>query len=134
VLHALAGPADAATLLREARWAVETWKLALLECAGDPARRVTFFRRAHAERLRREHGLDVPAEPLPANALRARGLGGLLEEPAVRGLSRQGQVHLLLARGPRHRLRDLYRVVFENVLGERVSTGPVEGAGGRPAE
>ena len=35
VLHAIAGPTDAETILREAKWVVETRKLATLEAAGD---------------------------------------------------------------------------------------------------
>ena len=61
VLHAVAGPVDARRFLREARWAVDTWNLAGLETAGDPGRLPAFFRRAHGDRLRAEHGLDVAA-------------------------------------------------------------------------
>jgi hypothetical protein len=101
VLHAVAGPVKAATLLREARWVVETCKLALVW-------------NAHAERLRREHGLDLTRD------------GG----PAARRLNRQGQVHLLLAAAPLARLERVYKIVFENALGETVSTAPVVEAGG----
>ena len=37
VLHVVAGPVDAATLLREARWAVDTHKLALIDQSDDSA-------------------------------------------------------------------------------------------------
>jgi hypothetical protein len=69
---------------------------------------------AHAERLRREHGLDLTRD------------GG---QPGRR-LNRQGQVHLLLAAAPLARLERVYKLVFENVLGETVSTAPVVVAGG----
>jgi hypothetical protein len=40
-------------------------------------------------------------------------------------MSRQGQVHLLLSAAPLPRVGQVYRVVFERLLGERVSTSPV---------
>ena len=106
VLHAIAGPVDAATLLREARWVVETHKLAVLDSRGDEARFRAFFRRAHADRLRQEHGADVAGGAQPA-------------------LNNQGRVHLLLAAVPLVRIDQAYRLVFERILGERVSTAPV---------
>jgi hypothetical protein len=114
VLHAVAGPVNAATLLREARWVVETYKLALLEHPEDAAAVRAFVWSAHAERLRREHGLDLTQE-----GAQPRGK-----------LNRQGQVHLLLAAAPLARLEQVYKLVFENVLGETVSTAPVVEAGG----
>ena len=58
VLHVVAGPVDAATLLREARWVVDTVRQTLADSKGDGADFKARFRRAHAERLRREHGLS----------------------------------------------------------------------------
>ena len=52
VLHIVAGPVDAATLLREAKWVVETTEKAMDECKDDGARFKAFFRKAHAERLK----------------------------------------------------------------------------------
>jgi hypothetical protein len=63
VLHALAGPVDAGTLLREAKWVVETTQKAIAESKGDGGRFKAYFRKAHADRLRQEHGLVV--EPVP---------------------------------------------------------------------
>jgi hypothetical protein len=110
VLHVVAGPVNAATMLREARWVAETNKLAELNSAGDPAGSAEFVRRAHADRLRREHALDVAA-------LDAR-LGR-------RALNNQGRVHLLLAAAPLVRVEQVYELVFEKFLGEQVSTSPV---------
>ena len=114
VLHIVAGPVKAAVLLREARWVVETYKLALLEHPDDDTAVRAFVWNAHAERLRREHGLDLTQDGCR--------LG--------RRLNRQGQVHLLLAAAPLARLERVYKLVFENVLGETVSTAPVVEAGG----
>jgi hypothetical protein len=109
VLHAVAGPVKAPALLREARWAVETHKLAQLDARGDPRRLRAFFHQAHAQRLLREHGVDLTDEDL---VLR-------------RDLTAPGKVHLLLAAAPLARLERVYRLVFERVLGEEVSTAPV---------
>ena len=58
MLHVVAGPVDAATMLREAKWVVETTKKAMEESKGDGAKFKAYFRKAHAERLRDEHGLS----------------------------------------------------------------------------
>jgi hypothetical protein len=109
VLHAVAGPVDAATFLREARWAVETYKLAMLNGQDDEASFRAFFRQAHADRLRQENGLDI-------NHLGHRQAA----------LNNAGRVHLLLAAAPLVRIEQTYRLVFERILGEQVSTAPVE--------
>ena len=111
VLHAVAGPVDAATLLREARWAVETNKLAMLNGQDDEASFRTFFSRAHADRLRQENGLDIDH------------LGRRHGQAA---LNNAGRVHLMLAAAPLVRIEQAYRLVFERILGEQVSTAPVE--------
>src|SRR5207245_8157185 len=61
VLHVVAGPVDAATMLRESKWVVETTKKALGDAKDDGGRFKAYFRKAHAERLRNEHGLVVEA-------------------------------------------------------------------------
>jgi hypothetical protein len=107
VLHAVAGPVNAAVFLREARWVRETYKLARLEHRDNLSALQGFFQEAHAQRLRQEHGLDL-----------ARG------GPA-RQLDNQGRVHLILAAAPLVPLDQVYKLVFEKVLGEKVSTAPV---------
>jgi hypothetical protein len=125
VLHILAGPVNGETLLREARWVVETWKLALLEGREEAAPWRAFFREAHAERLRQDHGQDVRGQPLITQEAPAVALAALLEQPRFRGMSRHGQVHLLLSAAPLAPVGQVYRVVFERILGERISTSPV---------
>lgn len=61
VLHVVAGPVDSATFLREARWVVDTAKKGIELSKGDGAAFKTFFRKAHAEKLRAETGLVVEA-------------------------------------------------------------------------
>jgi len=38
----------------------------------------------------------------------------------------QGRVHLLLAQYPMAKIQDIYRIVFEKILNEKVSTLPVQ--------
>jgi len=124
VLHVIAGPVNAATMLREARWVVETWKLALLEKQEEPAQLSAFFAKAHADRLRQEDGLTISQNRQLANAS-SEDLAALLNESANQRLSRQGQIHLLLATASPLKIEEVYRLVFEKILGETVSTSPV---------
>jgi hypothetical protein len=59
VLHVVAGPVDADTLLREAKWVVDNTRKALAECKDNGGQFKAYFRKAHAERLKNEHGLVV---------------------------------------------------------------------------
>jgi hypothetical protein len=116
VLHALAGPVDAATFLREARWAVETWKLSVLEKHDERARKA-FFAKAHADRLYYEH--DEKLEHLQER-------GNEPDQAMLRRrLPKQAQVHVLLATTPLARIEQIYGRVFEDILGEKVSSRPV---------
>ena len=125
VLHILAGPLDAATLLREARWVVETRKLAITASQGSSTRYKTFWRRAHAERLLAEHGVAM-------NVKRKAGISSQTStmSPALgfvgRGVNAGAQVHSLLATYPLIKIDKIYGVVFERILGEKLSTIPVE--------
>ena len=114
VLHVVAGPANADTLLREARWVVEIYKAAQLNTTDDPDALKSFFRKAHAHRLKKEHKLDVSANE---------------EWEPRRALNTAGKVHLLLTAAPLVKLERVYQVVFENILGETISTDPVDSAG-----
>ena len=129
VLHALAGPVDAGTFLREARWANETFQFAQL---GNPptAEVQAFFRKAHAERLQVEHSIPLQKTGLPRpNAVSAKLLDQLLVQNHHLGLGSQGKVHLLLAVGAMPRLDHVYQAVFERILNEKISTNPVAAAG-----
>jgi hypothetical protein len=129
VLHAVAGPVGSDTFLREARWANETYQLAQLE-GPTPDRLRAFFHKAHLDRLRQERELVWPRERLPRpGAVSPRLLEQALSQNRHLELSTQGQVHLLLAVAPLPRLQQVYRVVFEKVLDEKISTNPVGVAG-----
>lgn len=168
VLHAVAGPVNAATMLREAQWIVETAKKGIEESKGDGGKFKIFLRTAHAEKLRREHGLtvepitfDPPTKQDPNDALTYRDPTGQPLAPVLRPapidgpdvtframqenaknaagaaqvndrqgrawvLGNQGRVHVLMAAHSLASIERMYASIFEGILGERISTLPVE--------
>lgn len=171
VLHCVAGPVDAATLLREARWVVETTKKVIADAKGDGAKFKTGMRQAHADKLKAETGLVVeavtfdydvedqkgalsysdpsgrplapklPAPPvdgpdvtIKASARLQEAAKADLAAPGIaldrkgRGwvLGNQGRVDMLLAAHSMVKIEKVFGTVFENILGEQISTKPVE--------
>jgi hypothetical protein len=168
VLHVVAGPVNADQLLREAKWVVQTTERAMNEAKNDGAAFKAIFRKAHAERLRTEHGLvvqpvtyDQPVSEDGKSALTYRDPSGqplapvlppspidgpdvkfhLMQATAARSagalpisdvrgrrfvLGNQGRAHMLLAAHAMAKIETLYGSVFEGILGERISTRPVE--------
>ena len=59
VLHVVAGPVDAATFLKEARWVVDGVRQAMAESRRSGLTFKAMFRQWHADRLRAEHGIIV---------------------------------------------------------------------------
>lgn len=167
VLHVVAGPVDAATMLREAKWVVDTTKQLMKQSDGDGGKFKSLLRTAHANRLRLEHGLVVepvtfdPPEPQDENSAltyrdpSGRPIAPKLPPPPIDGpdvslrelqakaggaegakliadragrrwvLGNQGRVHQLLAAHSLAKIEAIYGTVFENILGESVSTKPV---------
>jgi hypothetical protein len=174
VLHAVAGPVNAATLMNEAKWCVETAKKAIEVSKGDGGKFKVHMRVAHAEKLRREHGIavepitfDPPEAQDPNDALQyrdptGRPLAPVLKPAPINGpdvklfnteqfnalqakaakagdaarvldrqnrgwvLGTQGRVHVLMAAHSMAKIERVYASVFEGILGERISTQPVE--------
>jgi len=172
VLHAIAGPVDAATFLREAKWVVATTEKAIKDTKdmGDRAGAEfkAIFRKAHAEKLRTESGLvvepvthDLLVEQDPKSALiyrdpTGRPLAPKLPPPPIDGpdvklrhlqeaaksaagavpvfdrrggrwaLGNQGRVEMIMAAHCMAPIEKLYGAVFEGILGERITTRPVE--------
>jgi hypothetical protein len=173
VLHAIAGPVDAQTFLREAKWTVDTAKRCIAECKGDGGKFKALFRTAHADEFRRETGLavepityDPPAPQGENDALTYRDPTGQLLAPRLppppidgpdvslkaaefearqnaiangpggrtcldkRGgrvaVNNQALVHQILAAHALCPIEQLYGTVFENILGEKISTKPVD--------
>lgn len=129
VLHVIPGPVDARTMLREARWVVETYKLAQLEGQDDPMRFQTFIRKAHADRLRQEYridGRDLPAPEYNAIVPAIKAVPEIARgKKRSQQLGQQGQAHLLLAAYPMPQVQQVYVLVFERILNQQLSTGPV---------
>ena len=142
VLHAIAGPVNAAQFLREARWVVETRKLAIFEAQGNPTRYKDFFRKAHTERLNQEYGAGFRVARGGAVNVNIAGAGDLFpdggdqmamvrlqaalqQQGNGRVVDNQAKVHQLMANYPLVKIEQVYRYVFERILGERVSTVPV---------
>ncbi len=176
VLHCVAGPVDAATMLREAKWVVESVRAANKEAKGDGGKFKTYFRKAHAEKLRAETGLQVeaitwdapdpqdekdsltfkdpsgralapklPPPPLDGPDVKlddkkfealqksANGAPGAREAKCGAGgggrrvvVNNQAIVDQLLAAHAMAPIEKVYATVFENVLGEKISTKPVD--------
>ena len=114
VLNVIAGPVDAQTFLREARWAEETWKMLQLEAPNNLYRERMLMAKAHRDRLKADPTYN-PAWMPPNNDA----------DNFQPGLDNVGKVNLLLATYPLPRLEQIYRFVFEKVLNEKLSTVPV---------
>lgn len=176
VLHCIAGPVDAGTMVREAKWVVETAKKAIAESKGNGGTFKAAMRKAHADKLRAETGVVVepatfdydvddqkgaltysdptgrplaPKLPPPpvdtidvtikakAEQLRAAtaadgkaGMPGLAMVRDRRGggwvLGNQGRADMLLAAHSMVKIEKIYGAVFEGILGEKITTKPVE--------
>lgn len=176
VLHCIAGPVDAGTMLREAKWVVDTTKKAMKEAKGDGAKFKAAFRAAHAQKLLDETGLKVepitydwsppsendalqfcdptgrplaPKLPPPpidgpdvriqekelnlrqANAAKAANTAGMpaycLDKGGRRwNIGNQGRVDQILSAHAMAKIENIYGTIFENILGEKISTKPVE--------
>ena len=89
VLHAVAGPVNAKTLLKEAEWVVKTVETALKEHKANGTSFKAQFRKAHAKRLQKDHGLMVDAVTVDAptvdknSALSYRDPGGKVLAPKL---------------------------------------------------
>jgi hypothetical protein len=128
VVHAVAGPLDAQQFLREAKWAGEIRKLAMTEAAGQSARYRATIRKAHMERLAAEQGLPLQAKMLPRITTGGppTPFANTLYLPAAQRVGTQGKVNLLLAHYPLPKLAQLYPIVFEGILKEKLSSLPVQ--------
>ncbi|MDB5308114.1 MAG: hypothetical protein JWO38_2316 [Gemmataceae bacterium] len=173
VLHVVAGPVDAPTMLHEAKWVVETVKRGMAASKGDGAKFKVLFRTAHAEKLRQDSGVVVepvtydPPDPMSeTDALTyrdptGRPLAPKLPPPPLDGpdvtlekkefdrrqnaanaapgarmvaagkggrvvANNQTLVHQIMAAYAMAPIERVYGTVFENILGEKISTKPVD--------
>jgi hypothetical protein len=144
VLHAVAGPVDANMLLAEVDWVLRKTTEALSASKGDGTRFKELMRRYHAERLQAKHGVRVTAvlrdqvgqdwaTALAYRDAQGRRLAPILSLPPIENpaagknpLSNDAQVHRLLAAHATMRIEGLYGAIFEGILGEKVTTKPVQ--------
>jgi hypothetical protein len=173
VLHCVAGPVDAQTFLREAKWTVETAKTCIKDSKGSGAKFKELFRTAHADKLRQEFGIvvspvtyDPPEAQDDKDALTYRDPSGRplapkLPPPPIDGpdvtlgdkkfeelqksaaaapgnrlaldargrrvvVTNQSLVHQVMAAHSLIPIERVYGTVFENILGEKISTKPVD--------
>ena len=125
VLHVLTGPVDAATLLHEARWVVETRKAAIMESQGTDAEYKAYWRQAHAERLTKEHGANQNFHRKTRHTVMQTSMPTPIDQFSFVGHNPNARVHQLLAHYPLISIGKAYKVVFEKILRERISTIPV---------
>lgn len=104
VLHVIAGPVNDKVFLEEAEWAVTKAQEAIGEAKGDAATFRKLIRKYHAERLE--------------TAQEQRGSKN--RQP------NSNKVDKVLVSGATKKIEDLYRTIFEDILGETVTTKPVQ--------
>jgi hypothetical protein len=168
VLHVVAGPVDAATMLHESKWVVAAAEKAIKDSKGDGAEFKALMRKAHAAKLHDEFGLNVepvtfdpPVEQDPNSALTyndpsGRPLAPKLPPPPIDGpdvslkdkqeaakampgarevmdrkgrgwvVTNQGRVSQIMAAHSMVKIENVYGTIFENILGEKITTKPVE--------
>jgi hypothetical protein len=144
VLHAIAGPVDANVLLEEANWVIEKTKDGMMRSQGDATKFKDAMRKYHAERLQERYGVRVT--PVlkdqilqnleTATAYRdpkGRSLAPVLPLPPIENerevknqQSNAAKVHRLLAAHAMLKVENLYGAIFQGILGETVTTKPVE--------
>jgi hypothetical protein len=149
VLHAIAGPVDARTLLQEAKWVLDIHEKAKKAADGKDADYVKLVRQAHAERMKKDS--EKPKEQAKKNLAKevekalARGDADKAEEELHKLAKKIDQLEKLTARSPLaiavHRLLEtqalenieqVYTKVWEGILKEKVSNDPVRIQGYRP--
>jgi hypothetical protein len=128
VLHIVAGPVNATQFLTEAFWVEETWKMADLQEAKDFQELQTVFRKAHLDRLTKEH--STPVNPLLLPLLEGKNTTTPITDALLKTYlgnpgDKQAKVHHLLLSHPLAKISRVYTYVFENILNENISTAPV---------
>ena len=144
VLHAIAGPVDSKAFLEEANWVIEKTKEAIANNKGDGTRFKQLMRKYHAERLQEKYGIRVTAvlkdetlqDLATAVAYRdaeGRRLAPVLPLPPIenpgevkKATPNGAKVDRLLTAHAGMKIENLYGAIFEGILGEKVTTKPVQ--------
>jgi hypothetical protein len=117
-VHAIPGAVDAKQFLEQAKWIVDVRKKALLAAKGEPTRAIAVYRRAHAEKFFEEFlppGIFPDSAPIPNQTL----FNNLPPRRPI-SVSAQAQVHWMLARRNAPKLADMYKSVYQDILGEKI--------------
>jgi hypothetical protein len=117
VLHAIAGPVDAATLLREAKWVLDIHEKAKQAGAESKEDYAKFVRQAHADRRKGERGKEETGE----ESRRSKSARKADANSAALAVA----VHRLLAERALEDIEKLYPKVWEGILKEKRSDEPV---------
>jgi hypothetical protein len=126
VMHCVVGPVSAEFLLAEAQWAVETRSKALEQARGLNTALATNFRKAHADRLKQEHDYDFDFRRSKENVSLAASMAVAFDKSGkATRLNRQGRTHVILAAHPLTPIDQIYGVIFERVLHQKISNLPV---------
>lgn len=118
VIHAVIGPVSADELLKEADWALAAWNKTK-QLRGLEAKQ---------QQISAAHQAELPSSPRARYSPPTASLhfpAGAWSSVAARLTGTQPQkVHQLMAEKPLAPLEDVYAYVFEQILGERVSSTP----------
>jgi hypothetical protein len=123
VVHAVPGQVTADTLLSEASWAVEARKFALTRSTDlkngvlDEAKYRSMLRKAHMERFNQARN--------PGQARINMGYVPPLPKFLPKNLSTQAQANWLLAQKTLAPIEDVFPIVWEQILNEKLSVLPV---------
>jgi hypothetical protein len=123
VVHVIPGPVDAATFLREARWAVDVAESAALEHPDDVFEQKTYLKTAHGLRYLTDRTGVVP-RPGKGASLASR-VNALMPKQLPHGEQPLAQSHWLMWSSPLPQLAQVYRIVWTEILNEPLTDLPV---------
>lgn len=126
VIHVIPGPVDADVFLREAHWAVEVYESAIMEHAGDLDGIRNYIKLAHAIRYLKDYR-DGEQMPRPGKGASAAARINARMPKSMPMAERLGQAHWLMWSNPLPQVGGVYRTVWTDILGERVTDVPVIG-------
>lgn len=135
VIHVVAGPRTAEAFLAEAKWSVSMFSQITSQSGlgKTPARVAIMLRAAHAEAVQL---LNNPDAPTSERALLSHEPPA---DPKLAGLDQNGRrqrrmVHQLLTNRAFEQMASVGPTVYTAVLGEKVTTRPVQVSGGVEAK
>jgi hypothetical protein len=123
VIHVVPGPLDAATFLREARWALDVAESAALENPDDPSAQKAYLKTAHGLRYLSDRTGVVPRSSRGVSL--ASRVNALMPKKEPPGQDLVSRAHWLLWTSPLPRLGDVYQTVWTKILNEPLTDLPV---------